>query len=146
VAGNRASDEMAHLWLQVLPHESGDATIDPRDDPTANKALGAVLLAGEDTDGAIPHLNIALKGRPDYFDAHYNYNLGNALAAQGDFAEGAYALSGRGSLASAECQRRGKPRQRVGGDGKLKRGAAALLNAPLKSIQRMNWPAKTWSN
>ena len=33
--------------------------------------------------GAIAHLNTALAGRPDYFDAHYN--LGNALASQGDF-------------------------------------------------------------
>ena len=30
VAGNRASDEMAHLWLQVLPRDSAQAGVDPR--------------------------------------------------------------------------------------------------------------------
>ena len=30
VAGNRASDEMAHLWLQVLPKDSPGAAVDPR--------------------------------------------------------------------------------------------------------------------
>jgi tetratricopeptide (TPR) repeat protein len=30
VAGNRASNEMAHLWLQVLPRAPLDATFDPR--------------------------------------------------------------------------------------------------------------------
>ena len=34
---------------------------------------------------SIPHLTAALKARPDYFDAHYN--LGNALASQGDFTQ-----------------------------------------------------------
>ena len=135
MAGNRAVDEMAHLWLQVLPHESADATIDPRvtmeealarhhiqddpgdfeahynlaailrmkgdlpgaveqfgeavrlqpDDPTANNALGGMLLASGRVDEAIVHLNTALKGRPDYFDAHYN--LGNALASRATLRE-----------------------------------------------------------
>jgi len=133
-AGNRATDEMAHLWIQVLPRESAGSGIDPRvliqeamarhmleknpedfaahynlgallqmrgdlpgsianfqaavalrvQDPTANNALGAVLLAAERPAEAVPHLKVALQNRPDYFDAHYN--LGNALAAQGDFA------------------------------------------------------------
>jgi hypothetical protein len=30
VGGNRASDEMAHLWLQVLPHGNPGDTADPR--------------------------------------------------------------------------------------------------------------------
>src|SRR4029077_12375536 len=30
VAGNRSSDEMAHLWLQVLPQSSATGAGDPR--------------------------------------------------------------------------------------------------------------------
>jgi tetratricopeptide (TPR) repeat protein/mono/diheme cytochrome c family protein len=134
VAGNRAADEMAHLWLQVLPREASEGTADPRlaiqealashhiqndpgdfeahynlgallqmkgdlpgaveqfteavrihpEDPVANNALGAMLLASKRPDEAIPRFHTALSGRADYFDARYN--LGNALAAQGDFA------------------------------------------------------------
>ena len=133
VAGNRASDEMAHLWLQVLPRETADATNDPRmqiqealarhhlqnnpddfeahynlaallrmkddlpgaeaqfaqavrirpEEPAANNALGAILLATGRVAEAVPYLNAALAARPDYFDAHYN--LGIALATQNDF-------------------------------------------------------------
>ncbi|MGH9510816.1 MAG: tetratricopeptide repeat protein [Terriglobales bacterium] len=132
--GNRASDEMAHLWLQVLPRDSDPKSGNPRmvlqealsrhdirndpgnfeahynlaamlqirgndaeaikeyeaalsirpKDPTANNALGAALLAGRQTDRAVPYLRAAVQTAPDYFDARYN--LGHALASGGDFA------------------------------------------------------------
>jgi Flp pilus assembly protein TadD/mono/diheme cytochrome c family protein len=53
IAGNRASDEMAHLWLQVLPKESSDAT-DPR------VAIQEAL--------ALHHI----QNNPEDFEAHYN--------------------------------------------------------------------------
>ena len=53
IAGNRASDEMAHLWLQVLPKESSDVT-DPR------VAIQEAL--------ALHHI----KNNPEDFEAHYN--------------------------------------------------------------------------
>ncbi|HJX94121.1 MAG TPA: tetratricopeptide repeat protein [Candidatus Acidoferrum sp.] len=53
LAGNRASDEMAHLWLQVLPKESSDVT-DPR------VAIQEAL--------ALHHI----KNNPEDFEAHYN--------------------------------------------------------------------------
>jgi Flp pilus assembly protein TadD/mono/diheme cytochrome c family protein len=53
LAGNRASDEMAHLWLQVLPKESSDVT-DPR------VAIQEAL--------ALHHI----QNNPEDFEAHYN--------------------------------------------------------------------------
>jgi Flp pilus assembly protein TadD/mono/diheme cytochrome c family protein len=53
VAGNRSSDEMAHLWLQVLPKESSGAA-DPR------VAIQEAL--------ALHHI----QNNPEDFEAHYN--------------------------------------------------------------------------
>jgi Flp pilus assembly protein TadD len=67
LAGNRAADEMAHLWLQVLPRSiSGDAA-DPR-------ALIQETMA---------HHN--LQKNPDDFEAHYN--LAALLQIRGDLPE-----------------------------------------------------------
>jgi Flp pilus assembly protein TadD len=64
-AGNRASDEMAHLWLQVLPRdETGDR---------ARVLLQETLMRA--------------KLRKDSLDFSANYNLGAALASQGNFDE-----------------------------------------------------------
>jgi Tfp pilus assembly protein PilF len=67
VAGNRSSDEMAHLWLQVLPHASSGAGFDPR------------MLLQE----ALARHN--LEKNPGAFEAHYN--LGAMLQARGVQAE-----------------------------------------------------------
>src|SRR4029077_9851538 len=53
-AGNRSSDEMAHLWLQVLPHASINADFDPR------------MLLQE----SMARHN--LEKNPADFEAHYN--------------------------------------------------------------------------
>jgi Tfp pilus assembly protein PilF len=64
-AGNRAADEMAHLWLQVLPR--GAAGTDPR------------TLIQE----AMARHN--LEKNPEDFEAHYN--LGALLQLRGELAE-----------------------------------------------------------
>jgi tetratricopeptide (TPR) repeat protein len=81
VAGNRANDEMAHLWLQVLPTErTGGAS-----------AGGTSSPGGSNGDGADPRALIQeamarhhLEKNPEDFEAHYN--LAALLQARGDVA------------------------------------------------------------
>ncbi len=104
VAGNRAEDEMGHLWLQVLPRpEAGDAPGgDPRillqeavmrarlrkypGDFTALYNLGAALQAEGRLEDAITQLRLAVAANPANPTARNS--LGTALQAQGDL-EGA---------------------------------------------------------
>jgi Flp pilus assembly protein TadD len=99
VAGNRASDEMAHLWLQVLPTDgaSGDAAGDPRaliqeamarhhldknpEDFEAHYNLAALLQARGDVAGSYRQFSEAVRLRPS--DAAANNGLGAALLAAG---------------------------------------------------------------
>ena len=97
VAGNRSSDEMAHLWLQVLPHSLPDSTIDPRTivqesmarrmvqrnpaDFEAQYNLGAVLQDRGAPEEALQHFLLAVRIRPE--DAIANNALGAALMAVG---------------------------------------------------------------
>jgi Tfp pilus assembly protein PilF len=69
MAGNRASDEMAHLWLQVLPEAVSGSAVDPR-----------VLI-----QEAMARHN--LQKNPDDFEAHYN--LAALLQGRGELAESA---------------------------------------------------------
>jgi tetratricopeptide (TPR) repeat protein len=64
VAGNRAVDEMAHLWLQVLPRDSADGKSDARAD-----ILEAMARHN-------------LQKNPENFEAHYN--LAALLMRRGD--------------------------------------------------------------
>ena len=98
--GNRARDEMAHLWLQVLPRESSE-TPDPRlvlqealsrhqvdQDPSVFEAqynLAAMLLNRGQTADAVEHYRMAAKIRPR--DPVVSNALGSAEAAQGRVAE-----------------------------------------------------------
>jgi tetratricopeptide (TPR) repeat protein len=79
VAGNRANDEMAHLWLQVLPSENGGAS-----------ASGASGGAADDPRMLIQEAMARhhLDKNPEDFEAHYN--LAALLQARGDVA-GSYA-------------------------------------------------------
>lgn len=95
--GNRSSDEMCHLWLQVLPVNFDPAQGDPRmelqkalarhdieknpADFEAHYNLAAMLEARHELEAAIGEYQSALKLRPD--DAAANNALGAALLAAG---------------------------------------------------------------
>jgi Flp pilus assembly protein TadD len=101
MAGNRASDEMAHLWLQVLPTENAGndpgGARDPRaliqeamarhhlgknpDDFEAHYNLAALLQARADVAGSYTQFSEAVRLRPT--DAAANNGLGAALLAAG---------------------------------------------------------------
>jgi tetratricopeptide (TPR) repeat protein/mono/diheme cytochrome c family protein len=96
-AGNRASDEMAHLWLQVLPVDTQDGA-DPRtvileamarhnlqknpDDFEAHYNLAALLMRNGQLREAIDHFNAATRIRPN--EPTLNNAYGAALLASGD--------------------------------------------------------------
>jgi len=96
-AGNRARDEMAHLWLQVLPRHVADARSDPRmlleealarhnieKDPAnfeAHYNLAAMLQARSELEEAVKEYEYALRVRPD--DVIVTNALGGALLATG---------------------------------------------------------------
>ena len=101
VAGNRASDEMAHLWLQVLPTDAyagaKPAGEDPRikleealarhhiennaDDFAAHYNLGAILQMRGETHEAAVEFADAQRLRPG--DATVENALGGSLLAAG---------------------------------------------------------------
>jgi Flp pilus assembly protein TadD len=96
-AGNRAVDEMAHLWLQVLPLAQPTEGPDPRitllealarhhiennpADFEAHYNLAGMLQGRGDPDGAAQHFQAALDLRPG--DATVENALGAALLASG---------------------------------------------------------------
>jgi len=100
-AGNRTVDEMAHLWLQVLPHGDAlpanearmilqqalsqhDVTQNP-EDFAAQYNLAAMLQARGDALEALKHFQAAVHLRPS--DAIANNALGAALLALGQTAQ-----------------------------------------------------------
>jgi len=99
--GNRARDEMAHLWLQVLPKHFPAGQGDPRmvlqealarhnveknpADFEAHYNLGAMLQAKGDLKDATGQYNAALQIRPD--DATVNNALGGVMLARGELDE-----------------------------------------------------------
>ena len=96
-AGNRSTDEMAHLWLQVLPKDSREQNRDPRmvlqeelarhhverdpGDFEGHYNLGAMLQARGDGQEAVTQYRAALRLRPG--DPVANNALGAALLASG---------------------------------------------------------------
>ncbi len=92
ITGDQATDEMAHLWLQLLPRGPGDQRMkieeaqfrkrvrrDP-EDFTAHFNLGGALQASGNTDGAIQEFEAALRLRPRDEVAHNT--LGAVLELQ----------------------------------------------------------------
>jgi tetratricopeptide (TPR) repeat protein len=95
VGGNRSSDEMCHLWLQVLPVNFDPMQGDPRmalqealarhnveknpGDFEAHYNLAAMLQAKNKLDAAIREYELAVRLRPE--DAAANNALGAALVA-----------------------------------------------------------------
>ncbi len=92
-AGNHATDEMGHLWLQVLPRGSGDrrrsieeALMRHRlekypNDFTAHLNLGAIYLSRLDAQDAATMLRAAVLADPSRPEAHDM--LGSALQRLG---------------------------------------------------------------
>jgi tetratricopeptide (TPR) repeat protein len=97
LAGNRSSEEMGHLWLQVLPRGKGDARPLLQEalmrrrlekypaDYTAHFNLGAVLQAQEKHRDAIAQFQQALQVEPNSFVARTS--LGASLQALGRLPE-----------------------------------------------------------
>jgi Flp pilus assembly protein TadD/mono/diheme cytochrome c family protein len=97
-AGNRATDEMGHLWLQVLPKPDmitirGDRRMELQeavmrhrlekypDDFEASFEIGALRLARLDPAQALPMIETAVRIRPE--DPEARNLLGSALVAVG---------------------------------------------------------------
>jgi tetratricopeptide (TPR) repeat protein/mono/diheme cytochrome c family protein len=99
-AGNRSSEEMGHLWIQVLPRtpqvNGQDARLLLQEalmrrrlekypaDFTAHFNLGAALQSAGREAEAIPHFQTALRARPN--DAATHTNLAVALQITGKLA------------------------------------------------------------
>lgn len=92
VAGNRAADEMSHLWLQVLPERLEDRALLQEalmrarlrkypGDFVADANLGALLQSAGRPDEAVSHLRRAVSSRPDHAAARNG--LGTALLMAG---------------------------------------------------------------
>ncbi|HEX5081102.1 MAG TPA: tetratricopeptide repeat protein, partial [Blastocatellia bacterium] len=95
--GDKATDEMGHLWLQVLPRARPDSGEDGRvvlqealmrrrlkkypSDFTAHFNLGAALQQKGKIEEAVSHLRMALQANPRSYLAHTN--LGAALQELG---------------------------------------------------------------
>ncbi len=98
-AGNQSTDEMAHLWLQVLPRGAGDrrrelqeAVMEHRlskspDDFVARMNLGAVMLSRLNPQGAVSMLEAAVRIQPSRVEARNM--LGLALSQTGRTREAA---------------------------------------------------------
>jgi Tetratricopeptide repeat len=92
-AGNKTSDEMGHLWLQVLPADPKDHRLELQEavlrhtlekypnDSSALLHLGAIRMARFDTSGAVANLQAAVRANPANPEARNM--LGSALAAVG---------------------------------------------------------------
>jgi tetratricopeptide (TPR) repeat protein len=97
MGGNRAVDEMAHLWLQVLPERSSQGKSDPRiliveamaqhnleknpEDFEAHYNLAALLMGRGEVPQAIEHFEHANRVRPN--EPTVNNAFGAALLAAG---------------------------------------------------------------
>jgi tetratricopeptide (TPR) repeat protein len=97
VGGNRSSEEMAHLWLQVLPHTSPGEASDPRRflqeamarhnvdknpaDFEAHYNLAAMLQIRGASAEAMQHYEMALRIRPE--DPAANNAFGGTIIASG---------------------------------------------------------------
>ncbi len=97
VGGNGAFDEMAHLWLQILPRGAGDSRVEIeedllrhrvekyRDDFDARVSLGALLLARFQPAAAVGVLRSAVELNPRHEEARRFYGM--ALEGVGRSAE-----------------------------------------------------------
>jgi hypothetical protein len=89
-SGNQATDEMGHLWLQILPHYPGDHRRELQEavmrhrleknpnDVVAHMNLGAILLSRLDPQGAVTELRAAARLDPNQPEVHNMLGLGLA--------------------------------------------------------------------
>ncbi len=103
--GDQSTDEMAHLWLQVLPRGAGDrrrelqeAVMEHRlakspDDFVARMNLGAVMLSRLNPQGAVSMLEAAVRIDPNRVEARNM--LGLALSQTGRTREAAAGVRSR---------------------------------------------------
>jgi tetratricopeptide (TPR) repeat protein len=96
-SGNQSTDEMGHLWLEILPRGLGDRRLELQeavmrhrlekypDDFTAWFNLGALAMARLNVSGAVAMLENAVRLDPSRAEAHNM--LGAALARVGRVAE-----------------------------------------------------------
>ena len=102
--GNQSTDEMAHLWLQVLPRAAGES--DPRmvlqealmrhrlekypADFLAHFNLGALYLSRHDPAAALDHLRAALLAEPEQPAALNTFGAALVLSGKPDEAAAAF--------------------------------------------------------
>jgi hypothetical protein len=89
-AGNQATDEMGHLWLQVLPRGAGDHRRELQEalmrhhiakspnDYVAHMNLGAILLSRLNPQAAVSELQTAARLQPNRPEVHNMLGLGLA--------------------------------------------------------------------
>jgi Flp pilus assembly protein TadD/mono/diheme cytochrome c family protein len=94
IFGNNATNEMGHLWLQVLPVADGDQRAALQEslmtqrlekypgDFSANYNLGDLLLTKGDAVGAIPFLRHAVEASPDSVVAATELGLAMLTASE----------------------------------------------------------------
>ncbi len=115
MAGNRSSDEMAHLWLQVLPRSNRGGGNDPRRilqeamarhnveknpaDFEGHYNLGAMLQARGESTEALRQYELALSLRPE--DSTVNNAIAAANLAAGH-PESGHQISGNRAALAAE--------------------------------------------
>jgi Tfp pilus assembly protein PilF len=114
-AGNQATDEMGHLWLQILPHDAGDHRRELQEammrhrvernpnDPVAHMNLGAILLSRLDPQAAVSELRAAASLEPNRPEVRNMLGLGLAQLNRNAEAVGQFemALKARPDYASA---------------------------------------------
>jgi tetratricopeptide (TPR) repeat protein len=89
-AGNQATDEMGHLWLQILPRGAGDHRRELEEavmrhrldknpkDFAAHMNLGAILLSRLNPQAAVSELQAAARLQPNRPEVHNMLGLGLA--------------------------------------------------------------------
>ncbi len=89
-SGNQATDEMGHLWLQILPRGAGDHRRELQEavmrhrleknpnDAVAHMNLGAILLSRLDPQAAVTELRAAARLEPNQPEVHNMLGLGLA--------------------------------------------------------------------
>jgi len=113
--GNKSTDEMGHLWLQILPHDPGDSRRDLQEavvrhqlernpnDPVAHMNLGAILLSRLDPQAAVTELREAARLDPNRPEVRNMLGLGLAQLSRNSeaIAQFELALQARPDYASA---------------------------------------------